>query len=37
MDKYGLSPPARGAWIEIEKAFLGIGMDAVAPREGGVD
>ena len=31
------SPPARGAWIEIQGVGFGAGAGMVAPREGGVD
>ena len=33
----GLSPPARGAWIEIASSISSPVYDVVAPRTGGVD
>ena len=33
----GLSPPSRGAWIEIGEAKAGEGRGNVAPLAGGVD
>ena len=32
-----LSPPVRGAWIEIFEVLYNAYKTAVAPREGGVD
>ena len=32
-----VSPPVRGAWIEIQNAAIGNAQIGVAPREGSVD
>ena len=32
-----MSPPSRGAWIEIPNVPLGVGVPGVAPLAGGVD
>ena len=37
MDFERLSPPARGAWIEIATAVATDDLIEVAPRTGGVD
>ena len=32
-----MSPPSRGAWIEMPNVPLGVGVPGVAPLAGGVD